>query len=159
MLWEMASGSPIRYSQPHDLLVTAIGIYRGSDGSQVRAGGSSAAIVGDRLVVGDDDTFAMHDLLSGDPLGDELSWSRRGCTSLRASLSLLTTRFRGNAAFIDLESRNITSLWGVRSACSNNLFPANGILNVPNLTGGCTCNYTPASQAFVPGAVIERVAR
>ena len=159
LLWEMASGSQIRYSQPHDLLVTANGVYRGSDGSQVRTGGGSAAIVGDHLVVGDDENFAMHDLLSGDPLGDELSWSRRGCTTLRASWSLLTTRFHGNAAFIDLESRNITSLWGVRSACSNNLFPANGVLNVPNLTGGCTCNYTPASQAFVPRGVIERVAR
>jgi outer membrane protein assembly factor BamB len=159
LLWEMASGSEIRYSQSHDLLVTANGVYSGSDGSQVRAGGSSAAIVGDRLVVGGDDTFRMHDLLSGDPLGDELTWIRRGCTSLRASGSLLTTRFRGNAAFVDLESRNITSLWGVRSACSNNLFPANGVLNVPNLSGGCTCNYTPASQAFVPRAAVERVAR
>lgn len=109
--WEMSGGSPIRYSQSHDLLVTANGVYRGSDGSQVRAGGSAAAIVGDRLVVGDDDTFAMHDLLSGDPLADKLSWNRRGCTTLRASLSLLTTRYRGNAAFIDLASRNITSLW------------------------------------------------
>jgi outer membrane protein assembly factor BamB len=159
LLWEMASGSEIRYSQPHDLLVTANGVYGGSDGIQVRAGGSSTAIVGDRLVVGDDHTFRMHDLLTGAPLGDELSWIRRGCTSLRASGSLLTTRFRGNAAFVDLESRKITSLWGVRGACSNNLFPANGVLNVPNLTGGCTCNYTPASQAFVPRAAVERVAR
>ncbi len=159
LLWEVASSTPIRYSQPHDLLVAASGVYRGSDGSQVRPGGNSEAIVGDRLLVGDSDTFAMHDLLTGAPLGDELSWSRRGCTSLRASSSLLTTRFHGNAAFIDLESRDITSLWGVRSACSNNLFPANGVLNVPNLTGGCTCNYTPVSQAFVPTAVIERAPR
>jgi outer membrane protein assembly factor BamB len=159
LLWEVASGSEIRYSEPHDLLVTANGVYSGSDGIQVRSGGSSAAIVGDRLVVGDHENFAMHDLLSGAPLGDELNWSRRGCTSLRASWSLLTTRFHGNAAFIDLASRNITSLWGVRSACSNNLFPADGVLNVPNLTGGCTCNYTPASQAFVPAAAIGRTPR
>lgn len=125
--------------------------------SRANSGGISAAIIDDRLVVGDNDTFALHDLLSGDPLDDKLSWNRRGCTSLRASWSLLTTRFHGNAAFIDLASKDITSLWGVRSACSNNLFPANGVLNAPNLTGGCTCNYTPASQAFVPRRVIERV--
>jgi hypothetical protein len=41
---------------------------------------------------------------------------------------------------------------------SNNLFPADGVLNVPNLSGGCTCNYMPVSQALVPAAVVERLA-
>jgi outer membrane protein assembly factor BamB len=159
LLWEVAGGSEIRYSESHDLLLAAYGVYKGIDGTRVRSGGISTAIIGDRLIVGDDDTFALHDLLSGDPLDDKLSWNRRGCTTLRVCQSLLTTRYRGNAAFIDLASKDITSLWGVRSACSNNLFPANGVLNAPNLTGGCTCNYTPASQAFVPRGVIERVTR
>jgi hypothetical protein len=69
----------------------------------------------------------------------------------------VTTRFKGNAAYVDLETRNITSLWNIRSACNNNLYPANGILNVPNVTGGCECNYTPTSKAFAPLAVIDRV--
>jgi hypothetical protein len=46
----------------------------------------------------------------------------------------------------------------VRAACSNNLFAADGVFNMPNLTGGCTCNYLPVSQAFVPRAVVERLA-
>jgi hypothetical protein len=45
----------------------------------------------------------------------------------------------------------------VRAARAGNLFPANGILNVPNLSGGCTCNYMPVSQAFVPESVIGGV--
>jgi hypothetical protein len=32
----------------------------------------------------------------------------------------------------------------------------NGVLNIPNITGGCECNYTPNSQAYVPTSVIER---
>ena len=40
------------------------------------------------------------------------------------------------------------SIWNVRAACSNNLFPANAVLNIPDLSGGCTCNYMPVSQAF-----------
>jgi hypothetical protein len=67
----------------------------------------------------------------------------------------MTTRFMGNASYIDLGSGDITSIWNVRAACSNNLFPANGVLSVPNLSGGCTCNYQPMSQAFVPAAALE----
>jgi hypothetical protein len=51
-------------------------------------------------------------------------------------------------------SREIITFWNVRAACSNNLFPADGVLNMPSLTGGCTCNYLPVSQAFVPASVI-----
>jgi hypothetical protein len=69
-----------------------------------------------------------------------------------------TTRFMGNAAYLDIATGEITSIWNVRAACSNNLFPANGILNAPNLTGGCTCNYLPISQGFVNAPVVERLA-
>ena len=70
----------------------------------------------------------------------------------------LTTRFMGNAAYLDIATGKITSIWNVRAACANNLFPADGILNVPNLSGGCTCNYMPVSQALVPASVVERLA-
>ena len=75
--------------------------------------------------------------------------------SLRASTHLVTTRYRANCAYIDLATQEITPLWNVRPGCNNNLFPANGILNIPNLTGGCECNYTPVSQAYVPRSVLE----
>jgi hypothetical protein len=72
---------------------------------------------------------------------------------------LSTTRYRANSAWIDLDSRQITPLLGVRPGCSvnNNLYPANGVLNMPNLTAGCTCNYAPVSVACVPADVVERV--
>jgi outer membrane protein assembly factor BamB len=156
MLWEIAGASPVRYSEPHDLIVTAGGTYRGLDGHRVRAGIAAAQIVGQKVVSGTAGSFNVYDLKTGDKQGDELKWVRRGCTGLRSSCNLVTTRFKGNAAYVDIETRDITSLWNIRSACSNNLFPANGILNVPNLSGGCECNYTPTSKAFAPLAVIER---
>jgi len=39
---------------------------------------------------------------------------------------------------------------------NNNRYPANGVMNVPNLTAGCTCNYAPVSMACVPAGVVER---
>ena len=68
---------------------------------------------------------------------------------------LVTTRYKGNAAYIDLDTKKFQPLWNLRAACSNNIFPANGVLNVPNLSGGCTCNYTPTSMALVPRAVLK----
>ena len=99
--------------------------------------------------------FVAYDLLTGTKSGKDLAWFRRGCTVLRAGSTMLTTRFQGNAAYVDLDTGQITSIWNVRAACSNNLFPANGVLNLPNLTAGCTCNYLPISQALVPTSVME----
>ena len=56
-----------------------------------------------------------------------------------------------------LATRDIVPFWNVRTACSNSLFPADGVLNMPSLTGGCTCNYLPVSQAYVPSGEIQRV--
>jgi len=92
----------------------------------------------------------LYDLPTGEKTGNPIVWTRRGCTVPRAGSHMITTRFRGNAACIDLESRDVIPLWNVRAACSNNLFPADGLLNVPSMTGGCTCNYMPVSQAFAP---------
>ena len=100
----------------------------------------------------------VYELPSAELTGTPLKWARRGCTGTRASTHLMTTRFKGNSAWIDLASREITPLLGIRPACStnNNLYPANGVLNIPSLTAGCTCNYAPVSVACVPAAAVER---
>ncbi len=48
--------------------------------------------------------------------------------------------------------------FGIRPGCqvNNNLYPANGVMNMPNLTAGCTCNFAPASVACVPAGVVRR---
>jgi len=150
LLWEVPSGSALRYTETHDLLVMAGGVYRGADGALVRKGGRAWPIAGNKLVSGEKGVFTVYDLLTGNQLGKPLEWFTRGCTGQRLSATMMTTRFRGNSAYIDLGTREIAPVWGVRSACVNNLYPANGVLNMPNLTGGCECNYTPASLALVP---------
>jgi len=49
----------------------------------------------------------------------------------------------------------MTRMANVRAGCSNNLFPADGLLCSPNLTLGCACNYMPIGQAFAPAAEFE----
>jgi outer membrane protein assembly factor BamB len=170
-LWQIPGGTEVRYSSSLDLVVTSTGIYRAQDGTLVAALPEPPApdpkkpnqpvpkpllVAGSNLVFGTAENVLLFDLPSGLQTGGPLAWTRRGCTIPRASSHLITTRFRGNAACIDLGTRDILSLWNVRAACSNNLFPADGVLNVPSMTGGCTCNYTPVSQAFVPANAIDR---
>jgi len=112
-------------------------------------------VLGDKLLWGTVESFAVYDLESGQVEGQRTEWVRRGCTTIRASAHLVTTRVRANAAYIDLESREATSLWNIRPACSNNLFPADGVFNAPNILGGCTCNYTHTSQAYLPAREIR----
>jgi hypothetical protein len=174
-LWQRPGGARLRYSPSLDLLVTPTRFYRGSDGEPLPWNSGSASrrlvvlenglpkagvpgrIAGRKLLAGDAENLFVYALPSGDPIGKPLHWARRGCTGTRASTHLLTTRYRGNSAWIDLESRQITPLLGVRPGCSvnNNLYPANGVLNVPNLTAGCTCNYAPVSMACVPVGVVR----
>ncbi len=176
LIWRRAGGVRFRYSPQLDLLVTVDGLLRAQDGeplpkpaeaptarfvltgSGLPKTGIPALVAGQRLLTGNDELLAMFELPSVRSLGEPLRWSRRGCTGPRASSHLLTTRCHGNSAWIDLDSGQITPFLGIRPACSvnNNLYPANGLLLMPNLTAGCTCNYMPVSIACVPKHVLER---
>jgi hypothetical protein len=168
-VWQAPGGAELRYSESHDLLITGTGIYKGKDGAVHRQAKladpkldkwnfkSGSHIAGDSLLVGGSDNYKMYDLTSGAQQGKPLKWFRRGCTPLRTSPYLATTRYKGNAAYIDLDTQKFQPIWNLRAACSNNLFPANGVLNVPNLSGGCTCNYTPTSMALVPRTALTPV--
>lgn len=154
-LWQITGVTDVRYSETMDLVVTANAAYKAADGSPVWKTGGVWSITADKVLTGNAAKFAAYDLATGKEPLQQLSWVTRGCTILRAGENLLTTRFRGNAAYVDIATGEITSIWNVRAACSNNLFPANGVLNLPNLSGGCTCNYQPISQALVPSTVFE----
>ena len=175
-IWQRVSGARLRYSPSLDIVVTPMGFYRGSDGEPLPRKSQSPQtrlvvqgkglpklglpgfIAGSRLLTGNEENLAIYDIPSGDPIGKPLKWARRGCTGTRASTHLLTTRYRSNSAWIDLDTREITPLLGVRPGCgvNNNLYPANGVLNMPNLTAGCTCNFAPVSVACVPADVVKR---
>ena len=166
LLWKSQAAGEVLYSEQLDVLAVGTGVYRGKDGSLIWSGAAAdqVFIAGGRLISYLNGrpgvrpkraVVAMRDLLTGERIGSEFEWYRRGCTSLRGSSNLLTTRYLGNAAYVDLAGGQITSIWNVRAACSNNLFPANGVLNAPNLSGGCTCNYMPVSQGFAPASAFE----
>ena len=151
-IWENDNGYEIRHSESQDILLTGTGVRSGQDGSKIRNGSNRLLIAGPRLVEKNekDDGYKLFDLSTGALDNEHLYWNRRGCTSLRFSPNLATTRYLANAAYVDLATQKITPLWNIRNACSNNLFPADGLLNMPNLTGGCECNYTPTAVALVP---------
>jgi outer membrane protein assembly factor BamB len=175
-LWRQPGGDSLRYSPLLDIVVTPTALYQAGDGQPLPwdfegnakrlvvqgnglpKPGLPGLVTGSKLLTGNDDNLTVYELTTGDTIGNTLKWARRGCTGTRASTHLLTTRFRGNSAWIDLESREITPLLGVRPGCgvNNNLYPANGVLNIPNLTAGCTCNYAPVSAACVPASVVRR---
>ena len=175
-LWERPGGARLRYSEALDIVVTPTSFLRGANGQPLDqpagvppadlvltgrglpASGVPAYIAGGKLLAGSDDTLRVYELPSLNRIGSPMTWNRRGCTVTRASTCLMTTRLKGNSAWIDLESREITPFLGIRPACStnNNLYPANGVLNIPSLTAGCTCNYAPVSIACVPAAAVQR---
>ena len=175
-VWQRPGGARLRYSPSLDIIVTPTSFHRGTDGEPLpQASGSPPKrlvvqgnglpkpgipgyVAGTRLLTGNEENLSVYELPSGELLGKPMSWTRRGCTGTRASTHLLTTRYRANSAWIDLDSREITPLLGVRPGCgvNNNLYPANGLLNLPNLTAGCTCNYAPVSAACVPASVVRR---
>jgi outer membrane protein assembly factor BamB len=152
VIWENNNGHEIRHSESQDILLTGMGVLSGQDGSKMRNGSNTMLIAGPRLIEKNekDDGYKLFDLSTGAKEKEHDYWNRRGCTSLRFSPNLATTRYLANAAYVDLDTQKITPLWNVRNACSNNLFPADGLLNMPNLTGGCECNYTPTAVALVP---------
>jgi len=172
-IWQRDGSARLRYSQSSDTVVTPKGLYRGSNGEPIQlpipqAGftvkgrglpetGMPAYVAGDKLLAGNEETLIKYDITTGEQIGGQVRWTRRGCTGTRASRHLLTTRFKGNSAWVDLHSGEITPLLGIRPGCqvNNNLYPANGVLNIPNLTAGCTCNYTPISVACVPASVVK----
>ncbi len=174
-LWQRAGGARLRYSPAFDIVVTTAGFYQGSNGEPLPQNsdvppaqlvvtgrglpntGVPGLLAGRKLLAGSDDTLHVYELPSVKQVGDPTTWIRRGCTGTRASTHLLTTRYRSNSAWIDLDSREITPFLGIRPGCqvNNNLYPANGVMSMPNLTAGCTCNFAPASVVCVPAAVIQ----
>ena len=154
LVWENNNGLEIRYGDSQDVLVTGMGVYSGLDGSKLRAGADGLLVAGSRLIKKEDDAYTLFDLSTGVKDAEHPPWTRRGCTKLRFSPNMATTRYLANAAYVDLTTQKITPLWNMRSGCNNNLFPADGLLNIPNISGGCECNYTPTSIALAPLAEI-----
>ncbi|NQU20232.1 MAG: PQQ-binding-like beta-propeller repeat protein [Candidatus Nealsonbacteria bacterium] len=76
--------------------------------------------------------------------GEAVPWHyarNYGCGSAVACENLLTFR-SGAAGYYDLTSDGGTgNFGGFKSGCTDNLIPADGVLNAPDYTRTCTCSY------------------
>ncbi|HVS34026.1 MAG TPA: PQQ-binding-like beta-propeller repeat protein [Gemmataceae bacterium] len=177
LLWARTDGvfgSWLSYSDKYDILVEAgrnardtlsdepkgMRGYRASDGKPLwyQANCSGPAMIHGDMVLRDGGGCDLRtgavttqtDPLTG--LSVEWAWSRNyGCNTPAASENLLTFR-SGAAGYYDLADLGGTgNLGGFRSSCTNNLIVADGLLNAPDYTRGCTCSYqNQGSLALAP---------
>jgi hypothetical protein len=137
-LWQREGGARLRYSPSLDIVVTPVGFFRGSDGELVTrlTDGPDGRLVvtrwgraqerqpgfvaGPRLITLQEEGFRdispmlVTEIPTGKTVGEPLQWPRRGCTNVRASTNMVTTRYRSNSAWIDLDSCEITPFLGIR---------------------------------------------
>jgi outer membrane protein assembly factor BamB len=92
------------------------------------------------------------DVRTGKRLGPPLTFGKGGCNYAVAGPHLMMFRDQ-SASYIDLANGKKQDLYAVRSGCSNSLIAADGLLNVPDFSVGCVCNYPlQTSFALVPSA-------
>ena len=160
-------GTFLNYSTEHDVLLQAgsahrdraedeanegMVAYRGSDGSVIwkNLGLSHMGpclLLRDRIIA----QGPAYSLLTGErisrkhPLTDrpiEWRYTRTyGCNTAIAGQHLITFR-SGAAGFCDLEGDSGTgNFGGFKSSCTSNLIVAGGLVNAPEYTRTCACNY------------------
>jgi outer membrane protein assembly factor BamB len=177
VLWQKEDeifGTWLSYSDQHEVLVEAgrlardtlpdepkgMRAYRADTGKVLW---SNDKYIGPAMIRGDHilkyrsacDLRTGEPVLREDPLtGENVEWvwSRNyGCNTPAASEHLLTFR-SGAAGYFDLCGDSGTgNFGGFRSGCTNNLIVAGGLLNAPDYTRTCTCQYqNQTSLALVP---------
>ena len=170
VIWETDKdvfGTWLAYSREHDVLAQTgaggskdraldevrrgIAVYRAADGKRLWKGdvsiGGPCMIHHDWIIHGS----GAFGLLTGktrmwtNPLtGAKAHWRvyrGYGCGTMIGSQNLLT--FRSSAAgFYDLLTDSGTgNMGGFKSGCTSNLIAANGVLNAPDYTRTCICNF------------------
>ncbi|MEM7014187.1 MAG: PQQ-binding-like beta-propeller repeat protein, partial [Verrucomicrobiota bacterium] len=156
---ENVFGTFLNYSSEHDIVIQGGSKYR--DRAADEAGNGLIAIRGldgdiiwsdlnigyggpcllwkDKILTNGAGGFAI-DIKTGEKTGWEYS-RKYGCNTAIGSEHLLTFR-SGAAGFYDLFGNSgAGNLGGFRSSCTNNLIPANGVLNAPDYTRTCSCSY------------------
>lgn len=108
-----------------------------------RLGGAPLIVRGKELI---DQSGSVYDARSGRQIHKGFNYDRGGCNYAVACRDFLFVRHR-SVSVIDLKTRGKQSLYAIRSGCSNSLVAADGLLNVPNFSAGCVCNY-PIQTSF-----------
>jgi outer membrane protein assembly factor BamB len=164
---ENVFGTFLNYSRQHDVLLQAGSAYRDRANDETRQGmvacrGKDGRVIWRDLerkhagpcILHEETIIAQgpgYSLLTGAPVtrehpltGKSMPWSftrKYGCNTTIASRNLLTFR-SGAAGYFDLERDGGTgNLGGFKSSCTSNLVVAGGLLNAPEYTRTCVCNY------------------
>jgi len=175
---EVVFGTWLGYSGKKDLLIQASrpsrDMVRDEAGNRASAHqGASGKVIWDRAfgfqgrpMIHNEaiyfDTAGEHravSLVSGEPLlikhpltGAPVRsnyYRKYGCNTPVACEHLLTFR-SGAAGFFDLEQEGMGNFAGFKSGCTSSLIPADGVLNAPDYTRTCICNYqNQTSLAFI----------
>lgn len=92
--------------------------------------------------------------------GEESPWEflRMGhhCGHVSATENLLFFR-SGSTAYYDLESDSgVTHFSGMRTGCTINMIPANGLLHIPEASAGCQCLFAIQSTVTLEPVPAER---
>ncbi len=171
VLWQSDSdvfGTFLLYSKDHDILIEGgsrdmrrpfedepgqMAARRDATGELLWERGGSftlpGAVRGDMLIPGR--PGVARNLLTGEDwkreqphTGESSPWAfarAYGCNTLNASNHLLLFR-TGSAGYFDLEHDSGTgNISGIKSGCTVNLVPADGVLTVLDYTRTCTCSY------------------
>ena len=94
----------------------------------------------------------IFDLRNGEVIKSGL-FQRGGCNYAVANPKLILLRDR-TVCLVDLASGEQHRLRNIRSGCSNSIVAASGILNIPNFSQACVCNYpvqTSSAWVHTPG--------
>ncbi|NOY80530.1 MAG: PQQ-binding-like beta-propeller repeat protein [Kiritimatiellaeota bacterium] len=150
----------LAYSARHDILLA------GRENRTVAFNGTSgkelwrSADVGTQPVMVDRDVFMdqsarVFDLRTGKMTRAVPLFRRGGCNYGVAGPNLAFIRDK-TVCYVELDTGNRNYLRNMRSGCSASLVPAGGLLNAPNFSQGCMCNYplqtcSAWSQAEDPG--------
>ncbi len=135
----------LAYSTTHDLLLAGrenqTAALRGKDGALVwrRAGvGLQPVIVaGDTFM---DQSARRFELATGKPVPGSPGFRRNGCNYAVAGERLTFVRDK-TICYTDTRYGAVRHLRNIRSGCSASLVPACGLLNAPNFSQGCMCDY------------------
>ena len=141
----------LAYSEEHDILLQGPSGRTGGGNRMTAYRGSTSEVLWRRgqspcrsLMLHGDEFYTdatQYNLLTGERLRSRVYASTKGCGSSIASEHLITFR-SSTVAYVDLNTNSDTiNFGGVRAGCTESLIPADGVLNAPNLSHGCSCSY------------------
>jgi len=170
-LWRVQDGALhkfwVAYSAARDIVLMGvagdIAAFRAADGKKLWATNTPGSTFNRPSIIRNDTVITMY--LRGDLTGKSLDtqlnsmhreWvmqdlltgqvTRRFmapgafCGFATSGTSFLTFRAT-SLAYYDFRTDSVRNLSGLRTACANNLIPADGVLSVPHLGWHCMCNY------------------